>query len=169
MERWTCQKYLSHCLLCWITYIFPTQVQNCQVLVNHSNYLIIRSLHVHVTSIIRHLRQFLFLNAGKYLMFVKFYLVGFLPAQTLIWDWSLLNKAPVLTVERVLREKLFGTVPVLWSLEGQGKNNTLDLGSWSIVPILLAVWWYLACILCRPKGHCHSTSLFLWKYHTRPG
>ena len=67
-----------------ITYIFPTQVQNSQVLVNHSNYLIIRSLHVHVTSIIRHLRQFLFLNAGKYLMFVKFYLVGFLPAQTLI-------------------------------------------------------------------------------------
>ena len=40
-----------------ITSIFPTGVQNCQVLVNHSNYLIIRSLHVHVTSIIRHLCQ----------------------------------------------------------------------------------------------------------------
>ena len=118
-----------------ITSIFPTGVQNCQVLVNHSNYLIIRSLHVHVTSIIRHLRQFLFLNAGKYLMFVKFYLVGFLPAQTLIWNWSLLNKASVLTVEMVLWERLFGTVPVLWDLEGQGKNNTLDLGSWSMVPI----------------------------------
>ena len=43
-------KILESLPALFITYIFPTQVQNCQVLVNHSNYLIIRSLHVHVTS-----------------------------------------------------------------------------------------------------------------------
>ena len=46
-------KILESLPALFITYIFPTQVQNCQVLVNHSNYLIIFALNVHVASIIR--------------------------------------------------------------------------------------------------------------------